>query len=164
MSADKKMALLAWLCIFQADDSDLFSIRDAEMVVDVETEQLITEIEELTSRALEETQQWKSTPSSGGGNERSSHTRTSPDQQQRTVNMSKTHSPNSNSSQINSSSCFTPRSTRDVCSVGGGDTTSVTPPVGQQGELRSAVQQQQSERVNNNILGDNGVTSNVAVV
>jgi len=47
----------------QADDADLVSLSDnvgVGMPMDIETEQLICEIEQLTSRALEETQQWKS--------------------------------------------------------------------------------------------------------
>ena len=47
------------------DDADLVSLRDNEMA-DIETEQLINEIEQLTSRALEETQQWKSLSGSPG--------------------------------------------------------------------------------------------------
>ena len=46
------------ICFFQVDNSDLVSLQGNEPGLDPETEQLITEIERLTSRALQETNQW----------------------------------------------------------------------------------------------------------
>ena len=45
--------------LFQVDNDDLVSLNNVE-TADFETEQLISEIELLTSRALQETQQWGS--------------------------------------------------------------------------------------------------------
>ena len=49
---------LKHICFFQVDNSDLVSLQGNEPGLDPETEQLITEIERLTSRALQETNQW----------------------------------------------------------------------------------------------------------
>ena len=46
---------------FQVDNDDLVSLNNPE--TDFETDQLITEIELLTSRALQETHQWGSSNS-----------------------------------------------------------------------------------------------------
>ena len=47
--------------VLQVDNDDLVSLNNVEVEpTDFETEQLISEIELLTSRALQETQQWGS--------------------------------------------------------------------------------------------------------
>jgi hypothetical protein len=52
------------LC-FQIDNSDLVSLQGNDPCLDPETEQLISEIERLTSQALQETNQWTTTSQFG---------------------------------------------------------------------------------------------------
>lgn len=54
----------ALFSLIQVDNDDLVSLNNpAETATDFETEQLISEIELLTSRALQETHQWGHSPS-----------------------------------------------------------------------------------------------------
>ena len=55
------MYYIIFLNVLQVDNDDLVSLNNVEVEpTDFETEQLISEIELLTSRALQETQQWGS--------------------------------------------------------------------------------------------------------
>ena len=47
---------------FQIDNCDMLSLQGTEACLDPETEQLISDIERLTSQALQETNQWTDQP------------------------------------------------------------------------------------------------------